>query len=187
MSRGASNGNQPGGRLYGVMAEFATAEDLLAAARKSREAGWTSLDAFSPYPVRGLKDALGFRDRKIQATVLAGGIAGALIGFGMQTYATVFHYPLNIGGRPFFSWPAYIIITFELTVLLAGLSGLVGLLVFNRLPALHHPVFNVPGFERATRDRFFLLVKASDPRFEPAGVRRFLAGTQSLEVTDVEP
>lgn len=172
--------------LYGVMAEFDAPERLLEAARKTRDAGYRSLDAYSPFPVHGLKEILGFKDRKIQATMLAGGLTGALAGFGMQTYATVFHYPLNIGGRPYFSWPAYIIVTFELTVLFAGLSGLLGLLIYNRLPRLHHPVFNVPAFERASRDRYFLLIKASDPRFRRDEARGFLSGLGPMEVSDVE-
>jgi hypothetical protein len=135
--------------------------------------------------VAELKEALGHRDRKVQGTMLIGGIVGALIGLGLQTYATVFHYPLNIGGRPDFSWPAYIIIIFELTVLTSGLSGLVAILAFNGLPRPHHPLFAVPGFERATRDRFFLLIEARDPRFRAGTARDFLRGLGPEEVIDV--
>jgi hypothetical protein len=174
------------GGLHGIMAEFEAPERLLEAARKTRDAGYRSLDAFTPYPVHGLKEILGFKDRLIQGTMLAGGILGAVAGFGMQTWATVFHYPHNIGGRPYFSWPAYIIITFEITVLFAGLSGLLGLLIHNRLPALHHPVFNVPAFARATRDRFFLIIHASDPAFRPEKVRDFLGTLRPVGVSDVE-
>lgn len=174
------------GSLFGIMAEFKEPHELLAAAKKAREEGFTVLEAYSPFPVHGLKEALGYHDRRVQATMLIGGIIGALTGFGMETYATTWHYPLNIGGRPYFSWPAYIVITFELMVLFSGISGLLAIIVFNGLPRPHHPVFGVDGFERATRDRFFLFIGASDPRFTPEGTRGFLRGLDSLEVVDVE-
>jgi hypothetical protein len=181
----AGDGQAAKGGLYGVMAAFASPEDLEHAARRARDAGYLDLDAFTPFPVEGVKEALGFRDRKVQATMLVAGIAGALLAFAMETSATVYQYPHNIGGRPDFSWPAYIIIIFELTVLCSGISGLVAVLFFNGLPRPHHPVFAVPGFERATRDRFFLLIGAADPRFRPDSARAFLAGLRPLEVIDV--
>lgn len=169
--------------LYGVLAEFASPEALAGAARRARAEGYSILEAFSPFPVPAVKEALGHRDRKVQATMLIGGIAGALAGLLLETYATVWHYPLNIGGRPDFSWPAYIIIVFELTVLVSGISGLVAILAFNGLPRPHHPLFAVPAFERASRDGFFLLIEARDPRFAEA--RPFLARLGPLEVIDV--
>lgn len=179
----SERGREPG--LYGVLAAFDSPEAIAAAARRARAEGYSSLDAFTPFPVAELKEALGHRDRKVQGTMLIGGIAGALIGLALQAYATVFHYPLNVGGRPDFSWPAYIIIIFELTVLTSGLSGLVAILAFNGLPRPHHPLFAVPGFERATRDRFFLLIEARDPRFGAGAVRAFLRGLSPAEVIDV--
>jgi hypothetical protein len=173
------------GPLYGILAEFDSPAALAAAARSARAEGYAALDAFSPFPVAALKDVLGHRDRKVQGTMLIGAICGALAGLALQTYATVLHYPLNIGGRPDFSWPAYVIIVFELAVLCSGLSGLIAILAFNGLPRPHHPLFAVPGFERATRDRFFLLIEARDPRFSARSARAFLAGQAALEVVDV--
>jgi hypothetical protein len=173
------------GPLHGILAEFPTPEDLTAAARSARARGYAALDAFTPFPVAELKAVLGHRDRKVQGTMLGGAIGGALAGLGLQTYATVLHYPLNIGGRPDFSWPAYIIIIFELAVLCSGLSGLIAILAWNGLPEPHHPLFAVPGFERATRDRFFLLIEAKDPRFSAREARIFLSGQGALEVSDV--
>ena len=180
-NRGAGPERDAG--MYGVLAEFATPEALAEAARRARAEGYSLLEAFSPFPVPGVKEALGHRDRKVQATMLIGGIAGALGGLLLETYATVWHYPLNIGGRPDFSWPAYVIIIFELTVLVSGISGLIAILAFNGLPRPHHPLFAVPAFERASRDGFFLLIEAGDPRFAEA--RPFLARLGPLEVIDV--
>jgi hypothetical protein len=171
--------------LYGILAEFPSAEALASAARRARSEGYSALDAFTPFPVPALKAILGHHDRKVQGTMLIGGISGALIGLLLQTYATVWHYPLNIGGRPDFSWPAYIIIIFELAVLTSGLSGLAAILAFNGLPRPHHPVFAAPGFERATRDRFFLLIEARDPRFAAGSARAFLSALGPSEVIDV--
>jgi hypothetical protein len=167
------------------LAEFPSADALAAAVRRARAEGYSALDAFTPFPVPAIKEILGFRDRKVQGTMLIGGLSGALIGLLLQTYATVWHYPLNIGGRPNFSWPAYIIIIFELTVLTSGLCGLAAILAFNGLPKPHHPLFAVPGFERATRDRFFLLIEARDPRFGAGSARAFLAALGPAEVIDV--
>ena len=173
--------------LYGVMAVFESPEAIASAARRARADGYSRLDAFTPFPVAELKEALGHRDRKVQGTMLLGGICGALVGLALQAYASVFHYPLNIGGRPDFSWPAYIIIIFELAVLTSGISGLIAILAFNGLPQPHHPLFAVPGFERATRDRFFLLIESRDPRFGAGTARAFLWELQPAEVIDVAP
>jgi hypothetical protein len=182
---GETRGEMADSPLHGILAEFASPEALTAAARNARAEGYAALDAFTPFPVSALKEVLGHHDRRVQGTMLIGAIAGAMLGLGLQTYATVLHYPLNIGGRPDFSWPAYVIIIFELAVLCSGLSGLAAILAFNGLPKPHHPVFAVPGFERATRDRFFLLIEARDARFVPQSARAFLCRQGALEVIDV--
>ena len=169
--------------LHGILAEFEGPEALLAAVRRARAEGFAAVDALTPFPVKGLGEALGHRDRKVQGTMLIAGLAGAALGFGMQTWATVFQNRFDIGGRPYFSWPAYIIITFEIAVLCSGVAGLIAILACNGLPRPHHPLFAVPGFERATRDRFFLLIAATDPRF--AAARDFLRALGPVEVVDV--
>lgn len=174
------------GGIYGLMAEFDQPEELVAATRCAFEAGYRKMDAYTPFPVDGLAEELGSRGTPIPAIVLTGGIIGALGGYFMQWFATVKDYPLNIGGRPLHSWPAYIPITFELTVLIASLSALVGMLALNRLPEPYHPVFNAPGFEHATQDRFFLCIEANDPKFNRVAVREFLETLKPRTVTEVE-
>jgi hypothetical protein len=172
-------------RLYGLMAEFDDPDDLLAATRRAREAGYRRMDAYSPFPVEGLAEALDFRDTRVPEVVLVGGIVGGVGGFFMQWFATRVFYPINVGGRPLNSWPAYIPITFELTVLLAAFAALFGLLILNRLPQPYHPVFNAPGFQLASRDRFFLCIEAADPRFDRAATARFLLDLRPLQVAEV--
>lgn len=171
--------------LYGLMAEFDDPDDLLAAARRAREAGYRRMDAYSPFPVEGLAEALDFRDTRVPEIVLAGGIIGGVGGFFMQWFATRVFYPINVGGRPLNSWPAYIPITFELTVLLAAFAALFGLLILNGLPQPYHPVFNAPGFQLASRDRFFLCIEAADPRFDRTATARFLLDLRPLHVAEV--
>ena len=171
--------------IYGLMAEFEDAEHLLAGTRRAGEAGYRRMDAFAPYPVDGLARAVGVRGRRLPLIVLAGGIIGGIGAFFMQWYATVVDYPLNIGGRPFNSWPAYIPITFELTILAAAFAALIGMLALNRLPQPYHPVFNVPEFARASQDRFFLCIEATDPLFDRVGTARFLDSLGAREVRDV--
>ncbi|MDW8104344.1 MAG: DUF3341 domain-containing protein [Armatimonadota bacterium] len=172
--------------LHGIIAEYETAEELLHAARRAREAGYTRMDAYTPFPVHGLAEAIGFEDHKVPWTVFLSGVAGAIAGFAMQYYISVIDYPLNVGGRPLFSWPAYIPVTFETTVLFAAFGAFIGMLAFNGLPQPYHPVFNAPRFERASQDRFFLCIEATDPLFDRTGTRHFLESTGARLVSEVE-
>lgn len=172
---------------YGLMAEFATPEALLAAAHAAREAGYTRLDAFTPFPVKELPEAIGFRRNRVPLFVLIGGLIGAGGAYLMQWYPNVVGYPLNVGGRPLHSWPSFIPVTFELTVLLAAFAALISMLALNGLPQPYHPTFNVPAFERASQDRFFLLVEAEDPRFDRDETTRFLHEQAPVAVHEVEP
>jgi hypothetical protein len=171
--------------LAGIMAEFEHQEELLRAATEARLSGYRKMDAYSPFPVEGLPKALGIERSSIPLIVLAGGITGGLGGYFMEWYAMAIDYPLNIGGRPLNSWPAFIPITFELTVLCAALSAIISMLALNRLPQPHHPVFNVAGFERATVDRFFLCIESSDPRFDRITTRTFLEKFKPIMVAEV--
>ena len=172
-------------RIYGLLAEFATIEALIEAIRAARREGYTRMDAYTPMPVEELTDALPIRRSRLPLIVLFGGLIGGLAGYFMQYYAAVIGYPLDIGGRPMHSWPMFIPITFEMTVLAASLSAVLGMLALNGLPMPYHPLFNVPRFARATRDRFFLCIEAADPQFDAQATRQFLEGLQPREVTEV--
>lgn len=174
-------------RTYGLLAEFEAPEDLVAAAERAYADGYRHLDAHTPFPVHGLAEAIGFHTNRLPLLVLIGGIVGAGVGFFSQYYASVVDYPINVGGRPLNSWPAFIPITFEVTILVAALTAVLGMLALNGLPQPYHPVFNAPRFALATRDRFFLCIEATDPRFDPEATRKFLEDLGAKEVTDVEP
>ena len=171
--------------IWGIVAEFESAHELLAAARRVRDAGYRRIDAYTPFPVEGLDHALGLRPTWLSALVLAGGLTGASGGFFMQWYAMAVWYPLNVGGRPLNSWPMFIPITFELAVLVAGLTAAFGMLALNGLPLPYHPLFNVPRFARATQDRFFLAVLAIDPRFDRRATAELLHALGATEVSEV--
>jgi hypothetical protein len=160
--------------IYGLMAEFTSADAVVAAAERAYEAGYRRMDAYSPYAVEGLAEAIGFTRNRIPLLVLIGGLLGGLGAYYMMWYSSVIHYPLNVGGRPFHSWPAFIPITFEMTVLGAATTAVLGMLGLNGLPMPHHPVFNVPEFALASRDRFFLCIQADDPQFDLVATRQFL-------------
>jgi hypothetical protein len=172
--------------LHGVMAEFTEAEALVEAARAAYREGYRAMDAYSPLPIEGLAEAIGFRHTRLPLLVLGGGLLGCAGGFFLQYYLSVVAYPINVGGRPLNSWPAFIPITFEMTVLVASISAVLGMLALNGLPMPYHPVFNVARFALATRNRFFLCIEARDPKFDRAATSAFLVGLGAREVMDVD-
>jgi hypothetical protein len=170
---------------YGMMAEFDSATALVAAARKTHEAGYRKIDAYSPFPVEELAEAIGFHTNRVALVTLIGAIIGGLSGYLMQYWISVIDYPVNIGGRPEHSWPSFIVITFEMTILFGGISAVFGMLALNGLPMPYHPVFNVPRFAMATKDRFFLIVFSTDAKYKPAEVRQFLEGLEPRSISEV--
>jgi hypothetical protein len=172
--------------IYGVMAEFPSADALVAAAHQVRAAGYEKVDAFTPYPVEAVSEALALPRSKVPLIVLIGGLLGGFGGYMLQYWSQLIVYPMNIGGRPPHSWPAFIVPTFECTILGAALSAVLGMILINGLPQPYHPVFNVPRFALASRDRFFLVIEARDPKFHSDATRRFLTGLNASEVSDVE-
>lgn len=172
-------------KLFGLMAEFEDHEHIIAAAQRTHDEGYRKIEAYSPFPVEGLAEALGHKRTAIPLIVLIGGICGGLGGYFMEWYAMAVDYPINIGGRPFNSWPAFIPITFELTILAAAIAAIVGMLALNRLPQPNHPVFNVDEFARASTDRFFLCIESDDPKFDVQATRRFLESLEPLMVKEV--
>jgi hypothetical protein len=171
---------------YGVLAEFETARQLLQAAAKTRDAGYRKIDAYAPFPVEGLSEALGLRRNYVSLVTLIGGLLGGLTGFGFQYWVNVISYPLNIGGRPLNSWPAFIPVTFELTILGASTFAVFGMLAMNKLPHPYHPVFNVARFARASTDRFFICIESADPKFNVAEATSFLQSLGAQYVTEVQ-
>ena len=173
--------------LYGLMAEFDSPTDLVEAADRARLEGYTVMDAYSPFPIEELDHALGLKKNPMPLITLLGGIFGGLGGYGLEYWTQVITWPMNIGGRPFHSWPHFIPVTFECTVLGASLAAFVGMLALNGLPRPYHPVFNVPAFDRASRDRFFLCIESTDPRFDLHETRAFLESLHPVGVSDVAP
>ncbi|MBA4063654.1 MAG: DUF3341 domain-containing protein [Isosphaera sp.] len=174
-----------GPRPYGLLAEFETADAMVAATYKAREAGYTRLDAYSPYPVGEAADALNFPKSEMGPVMFLGGLTGACAGFFMQYYLNAYGYSLNVGGRPYLSWPSFVPITFEMMVLTTALTGLFALIAICGLPRYHHPLFNSKAFDRATRDRFFVCIEADDPNYDPAATRAFLNGLNPASVEEV--
>jgi hypothetical protein len=174
--------------LYGLMAEFPDPTALVQAVRRTRAEGYRRMDAFSPYPIHELFEVLELDDKRLPFLVLLGGIAGCIAGFGLCYWVSVIAYPLNIGGRPYNSWPSFIPVTFEVTILLAALTTVLALIVLNGLPMPYHPVFNVKRFaEHASQDGLFLAIEADDPKFDINNTREFLQGLGAREVSDIEP
>jgi hypothetical protein len=176
---------KPPPKVYGLLAEFETGEAMSAATRKATEAGYTRLDAYSPYPVGDAADALNFPKSEMGPVMFLGGLTGACTGFFMQYYLNAYGYSLNVGGRPYLSWPSFIPITFEMMVLTTALTGLFGLLALCGLPRYNHPLFNSKTFDRATRDRFFVCIEAIDPKYDAAATRAFLNDLHPLSVEEV--
>jgi len=171
--------------IYGMMAEFDTPAALVEAAKRTYQAGYKKIDTYTPFPIEGLAEEIGFHRDEVPLVVLIGGIVGGLTGYLMQYWMSAVAYPLNIGGKPYHSWPAFIVITFEMTILFAGISAVFGMLALNGLPMPYHPVFNVPRFARASRDRFFLVVFSSDVKYDPAATRQFLESLDPRSVSEV--
>jgi hypothetical protein len=161
--------------IYGLMAEFLTAGEVLDATRRARQAGYRDMDAYTPQPVEGLAVELGMRRTRLPFVVLMGGLVGAGVGFSMQYYSMAIDYTFNVGGRPYNSWPVFIPITFELLVLVGAFAAFLGMMFLNGLPRPHHPVFNVPQFARSSQDRYFLCIEATDPSFDRQTTAEFLA------------
>jgi hypothetical protein len=172
--------------IYGLLAEFTNPTDLVAAVHAARSAGYRDLDAYTPYPVEEVAEALDAHDRRLPLIVLIGGILGGLGGYLLQYWTSTIAYPINVGGRPFHSWPSFIPITFETTVLAAAICAVLGMLALNGLPMPYHPLFNVPRFALATRDRFFLCIEATDPLFDGDETRRFLQRLEPRSVSEVD-
>lgn len=173
--------------LYGLLAEFDGPDELLKAARDAHAAGYRKMDAYSPMPIHDLSESMGYDKHRVPTIVLICAMLGACSGFGLQYWVSAIDYPLNVGGRPFLSWPSFIPVTFELGVLFAAFGALIGMLILNGLPRPYHPVFNVSNFERASGDGFFLCIEAEDPKFDISQTRAFLEGLKAKKVDDVEP
>lgn len=172
--------------LYGIMGEFEQPEQLLHAAQRAYASGYRKMDAYSPYAVEGVSEAIGFHKTRVPLIVLLGGICGALTAYGMEGWSAIWDYPLNVGGRPLHSWPSFIPITFELTVLFASIAGTLGMIFLNGLPRLYHPVFNAPEFKLASQTRFFLCIEAEDHVFKADEVRAFFHSLGAEKVLEVE-
>jgi Alternative complex III, ActD subunit len=172
--------------IHGLMAEFEDANSLVEAARKAYEEGYRKMDAYSPFPIEALSEAIGFHKNRLPLLVLLGGILGCIGGYALCYWVSVIEYPINVGGKPFHSWPSFIPVTFETTILIAALTAVLGMLALNGLPEPYHPVFNVSRFALASRDRFFLCIESTDPKFDRESTWRFLDKQQPRFVSEVE-
>lgn len=172
-------------KLYGIVAEFVDPKSLLAAARQAYASGYRRMDAFTPYPVDDLAEAIGIRRTGVPLITLLCGIAGGVGGYGMEAYSAIIDYPLNVGGRPLHSWPAFVPVTFELTVLCAALGAVLGMLALNGLPRPHHPIFGTPFFEERNQSRFYLCIEATDPRFSRKNTTEFLCSQSPAHIWEV--
>jgi hypothetical protein len=172
--------------IHGLMAEFAAPDGLVEAIRAARREGYRRLDAYTPYPIEEVSEALELPRSKMPLIVLVGGLLGLSGGYGLQYWVNAWAYPMNVGGRPIHSWPAFIIPTFEMTILFAALFAVLGMFALNGLPQPYHPVFNVPRFAAASRDRYFLVIEAADPKFDRGRTADFLRRLEAREVAEVE-
>ncbi len=180
-------GRAPGTpEIYGLIAEFHSPTEVVEAAHKVHDAGYRRVDAYSPYPIEELSEALELHHSPLPKLVLGGGILGAFAGYGLQYWSSVIEYPMNIGGRPFHSWPSFIPATFETTILFAAGTAVLGMLALNGLPEPYHPVFNVPSFALASRNKFFICIESTDARFDRSETRKFLEGLGTTEVYEVD-
>ena len=171
--------------IYGLVAEFETPTDLVKACKAAYAEGYREMDAYSPFPIEEASEAIGFHKSAVPLVTLTGGILGGVSGFALQYWINVIAYPLNIGGRPYNSWPAFIVPTFEMTILFAGLVGMFGMFALNGLPRPYHPLFHVEQFSKVTRNRFFLCVEAIDPKFDLAGTQQFMQRLNPLSISEV--
>ena len=171
--------------IYGILAEFDSSTDLVYAAKAAYAAGYRKMDAYSPFPIEEASEAIGFHKSRVPLIVLLGGLLGGLSGYGLQYWINVISYPLNIGGKPYNAWPAFIVPTFEMTILFAGLAGVLGMFALNGLPMPYHPLFNVDRFSAVTRDKFFLCVEAADPKFDLVDTQRFMESLKPVSISEV--
>jgi len=172
---------------YGLLAEFDNPSDLVRAAKQARHDGWRRMECYTPYPIEEVAEAIGFHRNKVPLITLIGGLMGCAAMFSLETWINVVAYPINIAGRPLYSWPAFIVPAYEWTILWAGLSACFGMLALNGLPSLYHPLFNAPNFrDGATTDKFFLCLEAHDPKFDPKSAKSYLEGFQPLSVVEVQ-
>lgn len=181
----AHDWSDPSG-LWGLVGEFEKPEDLMHAAEAARHAGFRKMDAYSPFPIHGLSEAIGFRDTKVPWTVFIFGLIGVTVGFTLQWYTSVIDYPMNVGGKPLNSIPAFIPVAYECTILFAAFSAAIGMFVYNKLPQPYHPIFNAKNFERATQDRFFLAIEAEDPNYSAGSIEKLMKDHGALEVSECE-
>ncbi len=172
--------------IYGLMAEFEKPDQLIHATEAAYSAGYRRMDAYTPFPIEEVSEAIHFHDDLVRRIVLVAAISGIITALTLQVLGSAVDYPLNIGGRPLLSWPAFIPITFELTILFSGIAAVLSVIVLNGLPQPYHPVFNAPNFERASIDRFFLCIEANDPQFDLSATRKFLEELHPVQVSEVE-